>query len=302
MSAPRQIVPGNTYMISRRCAQRQFLLSPSSYVAEVFLYCLTVAAERTGVIVHALTVMSNHYHLIATDPNARLPEFCAWLHEFVAKALNAHYGRWENFWSTEPTSYVHLVDIDDILDKTLYTLANPVAAGLVSHGDDWPGLRIFSPGRRRVQRPLGFFRAKGPTPESATLNIIAPPIGLPSNGAYDLIKEKIVEREAAIRKEFRATGKTFCGVAAIRAQRFTDVPSTMEPRRELSPPVACRNRWRRVEVLRRSTDFIRQYREALRAWTLRLGLVLFPVGTYQMRRRYGVAVSSPDQLPATAAV
>src|SRR5690242_10886633 len=109
-------------MISRRCSQRQFLLAPSKYVAEVFLYCLAVAAARTNVIIHALTVMSNHYHLIATDPEGRLPEFCAWLHEFVAKTLNARYGRWENFWASEPTSYVRLINPEDIVAKTVYAL------------------------------------------------------------------------------------------------------------------------------------------------------------------------------------
>jgi len=35
--APRQIVPGSTYLVTRRCSQRQFLLLPSKTVNRVFL-------------------------------------------------------------------------------------------------------------------------------------------------------------------------------------------------------------------------------------------------------------------------
>jgi hypothetical protein len=55
---------------------------------QVFLCCLAVAAERWGVIVHAVCMLSNHYRAVVTDPFGRLPEFYGWLHEFVGKALN----------------------------------------------------------------------------------------------------------------------------------------------------------------------------------------------------------------------
>lgn len=278
-------------MISRRCSQRQFLLKPSAYVSQVFLYCLAVAAERTGMLIHAVTVMSNHYHLVATDPQGRLPEFCGWLHEFVAKALNAHYGRWENFWAPEPTSYVRLLGAADVLEKTIYTLANPVAAGLVARGREWPGIRIFSPGTRRIKRPAGFFRANGPTPEVATLNIVPPPIDLPANEAYRRICDEVERHEAEIRRQFREAGRSFLGVAGVLAQATTDKPTTPEPRRELSPTIACRNKWQRIEALHRCKQFLRRYREALRAWTASLTPVLFPPGTYQMARRYAVPIA-----------
>jgi hypothetical protein len=35
---------------------------------------------------------------------------------------------------------VKLVSARDIVDKTAYVLANPVAAGLVASGSAWPGL------------------------------------------------------------------------------------------------------------------------------------------------------------------
>ncbi len=59
MTAPRQIVPGATYLVTRRCASRQFFLRPSKVVNQVFLYLLAVAAQRYGVEAHAFCVLSN---------------------------------------------------------------------------------------------------------------------------------------------------------------------------------------------------------------------------------------------------
>jgi hypothetical protein len=33
----------------------------------IFLYCCAVAAENTGVLLHAVSVLSNHYHAVVTD-------------------------------------------------------------------------------------------------------------------------------------------------------------------------------------------------------------------------------------------
>ncbi len=292
MSLPRQIIPGSTYLVTRRCSQRQFLLAPTPYVAQVFLYCLAVAAQRTGVLVHALTLMSNHYHLVVTDPYGRLPEFCAWLNEFVAKALNVHYGRWENFWANEAASCVRLVGDADVLAKMVYTVANPVAAGLVSHGDQWPGVRLFMPGVHRIERPAGFFRRTGPTPEVATLNIVQPPLVAPATQSVTArVVEAVQACEAWLRIGFLVAGRRFLGRQRVLAQRFTDKPRSPEPRRRLSPRIACGNRWRRIETLQRCKQFIADYRNALRRWCGAARDIVFPVGTYQMVRRYGVAVA-----------
>ena len=92
---PRQILPGSTYLVTRRCTKRQFLLKPSKRTNRVFLYCLAHACEVTGVQVHAVTVMSNHYHAVVTDPEGRLPKFAELLNKYVAKCQNAGYGLWE---------------------------------------------------------------------------------------------------------------------------------------------------------------------------------------------------------------
>jgi len=58
MTAPRQILASTSYLVTRRCAQRQFLLKPRPIVNETFLYLLAVAARRYGIEVHTYCVLS----------------------------------------------------------------------------------------------------------------------------------------------------------------------------------------------------------------------------------------------------
>jgi putative transposase len=43
---PRQVLPRQFYLITRRCSQRQFLLRPDTVTNNAFLYCLIAAALR----------------------------------------------------------------------------------------------------------------------------------------------------------------------------------------------------------------------------------------------------------------
>src|SRR5512135_2878831 len=140
MTAPRQILPGTTYLVTRRCAQRQFLLRPSRATNQTFLYVLALAAARYRVRVHAFCVLSNHVHLVVSDPEANLPAFHQFLDALIARAVNASLGRWEAFWAPDTYSAVRLVSPRDVVDKAAYVLANPVEAGLVAAGAAWPGL------------------------------------------------------------------------------------------------------------------------------------------------------------------
>ena len=101
MALPRRIVPSTTYMITRRCYQRTRRLRPSPETNQIFLYCLAWAAAKTGVVIHAVCVMSNHHHIVLTDVHGALPDFARELHRTVAKAINAAQGQCENLWSVE---------------------------------------------------------------------------------------------------------------------------------------------------------------------------------------------------------
>jgi hypothetical protein len=62
----------------------------------------------------------------------------------------------------------------------------------------------------------------------------------------------------------------------------------------LSPQVAAKNKWARIEALLRNRTFIEKYRAALRGHITGLANVIFPFGTYWMRKIAKVACETAD--------
>jgi putative transposase len=290
MTAPRQVLPGTIYLVTRRCARRQYLLRPSRATNQVFLYLLALAAERYGVQIHAYCMMSNHYHLVVTDPDARLPACLQFLDGLAGRAINALLGRQEDFfWGPDSFSAVELASTEAVIDKAAYTLANPVAAGLVRSAHRWPGPwscpEAVGADELLVKRPSHFFDPKGSMPDSVSLRL-STPRGFPSAEAFRRqLRGALAAREADAVKKVG----TFLGAARVLAQKPTARARSMEPFKETNPKVAARDPGTRVAALQRLVSFLVEYRAALREWRQGRKEVLFPVGTYQMRVAYGAA-------------
>jgi hypothetical protein len=80
MSLPRPVLPGQFYMITRRCTQRQLSLRPDPATNNAFTYCLIEAAQRCEIDVLLPCAMSNHYHAVIFDRYGRYPEFVEHFH------------------------------------------------------------------------------------------------------------------------------------------------------------------------------------------------------------------------------
>jgi hypothetical protein len=87
------------------------------------------------------------------------------------------------------------------------------------------------------------------------------------------------------------------GKGALR-RCWNDSPNTREPRRGLSPRVACRNKSKSapIEALQRNKAFLEQYRDA-RADHLAGREALLPAGTWWLCRTAGLKSA---ELGATA--
>ena len=289
---PRRILPGKSYLITRRCSERRFFLRPSSIVNEVFLYVLAVAARRHRVLVHAFCVLSNHAHLVVTDQDGRLPAFMQYLDSLVARAVNASLGRFEAFWATGGSySAVEPIDPRDVVAKAAYVLANPVAAGLVQRGADWPGLwsspEQISSGKRLAYRPKHFFASDGLMPAEVGLELTPAP-GFSAGDFRSQVSEALARLEEQHRRQLAAEGRRFLGVARVLAQSPFARPKPGEPRFEMNPRIAARDKWRRIEAIQRLKTFIAQYRQAWAARRSGEANVLFPAGTYALRLLHGV--------------
>jgi hypothetical protein len=297
MTPVRRILGGKSYLITRRCSERRFLLKPSRRTEAIFPYALAVYARRYGVQVHGYCVLSNHYHLVLTDALGRLPDFQRDLDSLLARATNCALGRWDGFWERESYSAVELVTPAAVHEKLVYLLANPVAAGLVRHAREWPGhwsdpRRIGAP-PVTIRRPKDFFDEKGQMPASVELGLTPPPSFENDPSFVDTLLESLRDAEEAAATTMASQGRGFLGVARVLAQSFFGRPAPGEPRRELSPRIACRNKWKRIEALQQLVEFKRAYRDALTSWRAGLRHACFPPGTWQMRVLHAAPCAVP---------
>jgi putative transposase len=292
--SPRPVLPCQFYMITRRCTQRQFLLRPDRETNNAFTYCLIEAALRSGIDVLLPCAMSNHHHTVIYDREGRYPEFIEHFHKMLARSQNALRGRWENFWASEQVCVVRLVDRAAVMDKLVYTATNPVKDHLVDRVHHWPGvngLAALLAGRSlRARRPLHFFRTDGPMPEEVELQLTIPPELGPEVEVLAELRDLVQAAEVELEAERRRTGRRVLGRRAVLQQSWRGYPSGLEPRRDLRPRVASRSKWSRLEAILRNYAFIKDYARARDAWR-EDKLVVFPQGTYWLRRFANVAVA-----------
>lgn len=280
MTRPRCILPEKTYLITRRCSERRFFLRPDAEVTRIFKYVLAIAAERHKIELHAFVAMSNHYHLVLTDRYGQLPDFEQYLNSLLARSINCFRGRWESFWDPDSYSGVELVESEDVLERIVYTVMNPVAASLVTRARRWEGATsigmVFDEGQS-IERPRGFFGKR--MPKQGVLKIVPPPRS--DEIAPDVLQRMINERVRKAEESRDRTNKVL-GMEGVLAQHWNSSPDTFEPRRELNPRVAARRRSARIEALQRSKDWLTRYYVALARFRAGERDVEFPRGTYWM--------------------
>jgi putative transposase len=307
MTLPRQVVPGCDYMVTRRCSERRFFLRPDDETNNAFIYCLALAAQRAKVQVTFTVAMSNHHHTGIHDPEGNFPIFIEYFHGLLARCQNAHLGRFENLWSSEPTSVVRLVETNDILEKMVYAFANPAAADLVDRVEEWPGVTSFnatvSRGNLVASRPKHFFRADGEMPEVVELPIHRPVgfEGLSPDDWAKLVKERVRDEESRERNRRATHGIAVLGRQGILTQNPFDHPKTHAPHFRMNPRVAAKSKWARIEALLRNRAFVEKYREAFLRHVAGVATVLFPFGTYLMRKIARVDCEAADTvMPGSA--
>lgn len=303
MSIPREVLPGQTYMITRRCTQRQFLMRPDKETNNAFIYCLGEAAARFGIEILFTIAMSNHHHTGIYDPVGNYPAFLEHFHKLFAKCQNSLRGRWENFWSSEQTSVVRLVDPHDAIEKMVYALTNPVKDGLVEKAHHWPGVSSLAAilhGKGFIgSRPKHFFRDEGVMPETVILTFNRPR-GFEQMTATDfaaLVIDRIRQFEEHSASERRRERAVVLGRRSVLRQAWKARPRDREARRALNPRVAARSKWSRIEALLRNRVFRDAYLAARALFVDGVRDALFPAGTYWLRR-FARAACAPFPSPS----
>jgi hypothetical protein len=286
MSRPRQVLPGQFYLLTRRCTQRQFLLRPDPITNNAFAYCLGEAAQRFGIDILLPMAESNHHHTVFFDRRGCYPQFVEHFHKMLARCQNARWGRWENLWAAQEPCITRLLDRATVIDKLVYAAGNPVKDRLVERATQWPGTngyRNLLNGRPlRAHRPRHFFRSRGTMPDEITLSLVIPPELGPADQVIASVRARVTELERTMIEDRARTGARVVGRRRILAQSWRESPTSREPRRTLRPRFAGVSAVR-VEALLAYREFLAEYRDARRSW-LAGSKPLFPSGTYWLAR------------------
>jgi REP element-mobilizing transposase RayT len=271
------------------------LLRPDDALNNLFIYCLALAAKKHGVEVHAVGVMSNHYHLVLTDPEGVLPDFMGWLNRQLAMCIKRLRGWEEVVWEPNvPYSAVELSGPPEVLDKVAYVLLNPVSAGLVRSPERWPGalstLTVLRRATMAAKRPAVWF--KDTAPEEVTLAFPLPPGFAGRAGYLAALEALLTGRLAEVRAELRRQGRGFLGGNRVRKTKVADQPATQKPRFGLNPTFSALTRPAWLAAVKALRAFRKAYRVAYEAWRGGERDVEFPLGTWWVVRCAGAAAAT----------
>jgi hypothetical protein len=112
----------------------------------------------------------------------------------------------------------------------------------------------------------------------------------------NLVTDRVRAKEADHRQRRAAQGITVLGQDGILRQDPFACPSGYAPRFQMSPKVAAKNKWARIEALLRNHVFIEKYRDAFLHHVAGIANVVFPFGTYLMRKIAKVACEAAETI------
>jgi len=161
---------------------------------QCYWYCLGLASQRFGVVVHAGCLMSTHSHEVVTDVQGVLPRFLQEFHRLLALTTKALRG-----WPGE---------VFDKRSTGQHALARDI------------GTRVIE-----VERPSHYFDSDNPAwPEVVELELRMP-TELELDYGIELTQQRIAdrvrEREHRAWQESKRTGIAFLGVRRVLRQAHT---------------------------------------------------------------------------------
>ncbi|MEM7139304.1 MAG: transposase [Myxococcota bacterium] len=298
MTRPRIVEPGTVYALSRRTTRRHFLFNPdeSGQMAQSFWYCLGVAAETHGVVVHAACLMSTHLHAVLTDVRGELPRFLHAFHRNLALCTKSLRGWPEEVFNKRSSSAHELVSQEAMVEALAYLMANPVEGSAVRYAKDWPGATTLPKelGRRVVsaRRPAHHFDPQNPDwPDEVSFALEVPAslaVDYGTKLVQDRVAERLRQRERQAWAEAKRSGIPFLGprrvlkLSPFRQARTFEAVGTLNPQF-----AAAGNRQAAIDAVKRRRAFREQYERALHQWMHGDRSVRFPQGTWWMRVCHG---------------
>lgn len=279
-------------MITRRTTRRHFLLRPDrdGSVQALYWYTTAVLAQKFGIRLHAVQMMSTHVHEVLTDVHGNLPAFLRERNRAFANALKCHRHWPEEVFQRAPANCVAIHGEVALLRQIAYTLTNCVEAGLVKSPEEWPGVGVSARdiGSRvvRTERPKVYFDPENLVwPAEAEIAIDMPDLLVVQHGlprAMQLLRTVVEAATKKARELARLAGRVVTKIVDIMNVAFTKRSRSFEKFGAREPSFATGgDKVLTAEVLAQKREFLRRYRKAREALRQGQAGVLFPPGTWR---------------------
>lgn len=285
---PRRLLAGATYLLTRRTYEGIFRLAPTPEINNILLFCLLHACEQHKIQLHGFCFMSNHFHLVVTDPHRKLSHFMHWLNLYTSKCLNVLHGRRGLLWAPGSFDLQELHRTEDVLEKLVYVICNPTRAELVKKPAQWPGelslpRHYAEEFKFSARRPEVFFKKDGDEkdgedlPRTVSRGLVIPR-GFGSREEFrSRLEEGIRRRCQDIADELLRKGRKFTGRKKLSLDP-EERPATAIHERKIRPVITCGDRVMRTELLAGYQVFWELHRGAQKQVQAGARDVMFPEG------------------------
>lgn len=264
-----------------RTIQGRMLLRPSKTLNRIVLGVFGRAQRRYEMPIHALVVMSNHYHVLLTPPNAkRLSDFMRYVNTNLSKEVGKLHDwkgpMWQRRYDEIPVSGEEAAQIA----RLRYLLSHGCKENLVSKPREWPGVHsadaiVFGKPLKGlwIDRTKEFASKQrvnscDPSNHVNEEEVVLTP--LPACQHLTLedyccrVAELVVDIEEEARRLRQRTGTTPMGARTVMKMRPRHQPKTLES--SPKPRFHAVRKRVRAEMEARFRDWMEAYGEASREW------------------------------------
>ena len=132
----RTSIRNQHYLITTTVLERKPVFNQAE-AAKIVLDSLHWLEKQERIILDAALIMPDHLHFVAGLKQGSLAQLIHGLKSYTAKKINVLLNRHGPVW--QPYYHDHAVrHEEDLNEVVLYTLHNPVRAGLVNYFHDYP--------------------------------------------------------------------------------------------------------------------------------------------------------------------
>ncbi|HEX4953745.1 MAG TPA: transposase [Thermoanaerobaculia bacterium] len=282
----RFLPPGQMVEVTCRTIHGRHLLEPSAALNEIVVGIVGRAQRLFGLPLHAIVVMSNHYHLLTSPGSASdLARFMGYVNGNLAKEVGRFSGWREKVWGRRYQAIPVSDEEAAQVGRLKYLLSHGAKEGRVTSPLDWHGVhswgglladgllrgawfdrsREYEAGRRAGSCSPEVFTE----PETMSLTPIPCWASLPPSEVRERLTDLLrsIEAEALAAFGARAGGQP---AAPVEPAPGTPSPRGTSLRRRPAPLCHAASRSVRAAFLEAYRLFVTEYREASRR--LRSGL------------------------------